>query len=65
MFRYHVLKDGSIVCTTSTRESAIDMIRQYQSKETHYMLRASFSIIAGEEELIDYPRVKKSKKATA
>ena len=65
MFRYHVFKDGSIVCTTSTRESAIDMIRQYQEKETHYMLRASFSIIAGEEELIGYPKAKKSKKATA
>ena len=65
MFRYHVFKDGLLVCTTSTRESAIDMIRQYQAKETHFMLRASFSIIAGEEEIIDYPKAKKPRKATA
>ena len=54
MVRYHVFKDGTEVGETSTRENAIDMIRSYQSRETHYMLRASFSIIKGEVEFINY-----------
>ena len=32
-----------------------DMIRQYQKRETHPILRAEFSIIAGEEEFIPDP----------
>ena len=54
MVRYHVFKDGTEVGETSTRENAIDMIRSYQARETHYMLRASFSIIKGEVEFINY-----------
>jgi len=54
MIRYHVFKDGAILGSTSTREAAIDMIRSYQKKETHYMLKASFSIIKGIEEFIPY-----------
>ena len=35
------------------------MIRLYQEQETHPLLRAEFSIIAGEEEFIPYPSRRK------
>lgn len=54
MTRYYVLKDGKIEADCATRENAIELIRLYQEKETHYLLKANFSIIAGEEELISY-----------
>ena len=41
--------------STATKEGAVDLIRQYQKDETHPILRAEFSIIAGEEEFIPYP----------
>lgn len=56
MKRYHIIKDGKIEASTATRESAIDMIRSYQEKETHYLLKANFSIIYGEEEFISYKK---------
>ncbi len=58
MIRYHIFKDGMLQATTSTRESAIDLIRQYQKQETHFMLKANFSIIKGEEECIPYKSAK-------
>ena len=64
MIRYYVLKDGAVVSTTCSKDEALYMIRQAQAKETHYMLRANFSIITGEEEFISYPKVKKSIKLT-
>jgi hypothetical protein len=54
MTRYHIVKDGIITASTATREAAIDLIRLCQSKETHQILKANFSIIAGEEEFIPY-----------
>ncbi len=54
MIRYYIFKDGSVLASTSTKESAIDLIRTYQAKETHPILRANFSIIKGEEEFIAY-----------
>jgi len=54
MKRFHVLKDSQIFGSAVTRDQAIYMIRQMQQYETHYMLRAEFSIIYGEEELIGY-----------
>ena len=54
MVRYHIFKDGTEIGETSTRADAIDMIRAHQARETHYMLRASFSIIKGEVEFINY-----------
>lgn len=56
MIRYHIFKDGAIQASTSSKEAAIDLIRAYQSRETHYMLRANFSIIKGEEEFISYAK---------
>ena len=56
MVRYHIFKDGTEIGETSTRADAIDMIRAYQARETHYMLRASFSIIKGEVEFIKYAK---------
>ena len=53
---FYVFRDGVNVGRTGNRENALDMIRQEQEKETHYMLRASFSIIVGEEEFIAYPK---------
>ena len=65
MTRFHVFKDGCIVASTADRESAIDLIHQYQAKETHYMLRANFSIIKGEEEFIPYESEKKRTRRNA
>ena len=59
MKRFYVFKDGVQQGSTATKESAVDLIRQYQKQETHPFLRAEFSIIAGEEEFIPYPSQKK------
>lgn len=55
MKRFYIFKDGMQQGSTATKESAVDLIRQYQKDETHPILRAEFSIIAGEEEFIPYP----------
>ena len=52
MQRVYIFKDGVQQASTATKESAVDLIRQYQKLETHPMIRAEFSIIAGEEEFI-------------
>lgn len=62
MQRVYIFKDGVQQASTATRESAVDLIRQYQKLETHPILRAEFSIIAGEEEVIPYPSRKKPPK---
>lgn len=62
MERVYIFKDGTQQASTATRESAIEIIRQYQKQETHPMLRAEFSIIVGEEEVIPYPSRKKPPK---
>ena len=59
MKRFYIFKDGTQKASTATRELAIDLIRQYQALETHPLLRAEFSIIAGEEEFIPYPSRRK------
>ena len=55
MKRFYVFKDGRMEGSTATRERAIDMIRLYQERETHPILRAEFSIIEGEQEFVPYP----------
>ena len=60
MKRFYVFKDGTQVGSTATREQAIRMIRQHQELETHPLLKAEFSIIAGEEEFIPYLPQKKA-----
>ena len=62
MKRVYIFKDGVQQGSTATKESAVDLIRQYQKLETHPMLRAEFSIIAGEEEFIPYPSREKPPK---
>lgn len=52
--RYYVLKDDSIVASTATKEQAIQLIRLYQEQETHYLLKAEFSIIHGEQKFVPY-----------
>ena len=59
MQRVYIFKDGVQQASTATKESAVDLIRQYQKLETHPILRAEFSIIVGEEEFIPYPSQKK------
>ncbi len=54
MQRYWVLRDDQIIGATSTHEEAVEMIRAYQARETHYMLRANFAIIYGEYECVGY-----------
>lgn len=61
MERFYIFKDGTQQASTATRESALDLIREYQKQETHPILRAEFSIIAGEEEFIPYPSREKQK----
>ena len=62
MKRFYIFKDGMQQGSTATRESAVDLIHQYQKQETHPILRAEFSIIEGEEEFIPYPSQKKAPK---
>lgn len=64
MKHFYIFKDRTLQASTVDRDSAIDLIRQYQAQETHPFLRAEFSIIEGEEEFIPYPSVKKQR-ATA
>ena len=62
MQRVYIFKDGVQQASTATKESAVDLIRQYQKLETHPMLRAEFSIIVGEEKVIPYPSREKPPK---
>ena len=55
MKRFYLFKDGVQKGSMETREDAVEMIRLWQSRETHPFLRAQFSIIEGEEEFIPYP----------
>lgn len=55
MKRFYMFKDGTQRGSTGTREEAIEMVRLWQSRETHPILRPEFSIIEGEEEFIPYP----------
>ena len=60
MKRVYIFKYGVQQGSTATKESAVNLIRRYQKLETHRMLRAEFSIIVGEEEIIPYPTQKKT-----
>ena len=60
MKRFYIFKDGTQVGSAVEREQALHMIRQYQALETHPLLKAEFSIIAGEEEFIPYPSQRKA-----
>lgn len=62
MKRFYIFKDGMQQGSTVTKESAVDLIHQYQKQETHMLLRAEFSIIEGEEEFIPYPPKEKQPK---
>lgn len=64
MKRCYIFKDGTQQASTATRESALELIREYQKMETHPVLRAEFSIITGEEEFIPYLPQKKPLKRT-
>ena len=45
--RYYIFKDCTQIGSTETRDEAIDIIRQRQKRETHYLLKSEFSIIYG------------------
>lgn len=62
MKRVYIFKDGVQQASTATRESAVELIREYQKQETHPVLRSEFSIIVGEEEVIPYPSREKPTK---
>ena len=64
MIRVHVFKDGIEVVSTSTKERAIALIRQYQAQETHPFLKANFSYIEGEEVFVPYEPPKKLPRKT-
>lgn len=54
MDRYYIFKDGTMIGATTTKEEAIEMIRARQKRESHFMLRAQFSIIKGVEVFVPY-----------
>jgi hypothetical protein len=54
MERFHILKDFQIVGSTTTEDEAIEMVRQYQARETHYMLKSEYMIIRGQLQLVSY-----------
>ena len=54
--RFYIFKDGTMIGATSTKEEAIEMIRQRQKRETHPILRSEFSIIEGVQEFIKYEK---------
>ena len=56
MTYFYVMKDGQNIGRTGSRAAALDMIQQAQAQETHFMLRANFSIISGVEEHIAYKK---------
>ena len=57
--RYYILKDQSIIGIACTHEEAVEAIRRYQSRETHYLLRSEYSILPGDQqEFIRYERSK-------
>ena len=58
--RFYIYRDGIQLGSAVSRESAVDLIHQYQAYETHPILRAQFSMIEGEEEFIPYPSQKKA-----
>lgn len=60
MRRFYMFKDGTQKGSTETKEEAVEMIRLWQSRETHPFLRSEFSIIEGEEEFIPYPSRQKT-----
>ena len=47
MRRFYLFKDGVQKGSMETREEALEMIRLWQSRETHPFLRPQFSIIEG------------------
>ena len=55
MRRFYMFKDGMQKGSMETREEALEMIRMWQSRETHPFLRSQFSIIEWEEEVVPYP----------
>ena len=63
MTRFYVFKDGMMIFSTISKDEALDTIRHYQAMETHYMLRANFSIIKGEEELVPYKNQRSTRTA--
>lgn len=55
--RFYVLKDNELIAETATRKAAVDLIRSYQEFESHYLLRAEFSVIEGfRQECIGYAK---------
>ena len=62
MRQFYIFKDGTQQGSTATRTQAVDLIRLYQSQETHPFLRAEFSIMEGEEVFIPYESKEKPPK---
>lgn len=49
--RYWIIKDGTIIGSTATREQAKTFIEQEQKFDTHW-LKSEYWIIKGEEEFL-------------
>ena len=52
--RYYIIKDGTIIGSTATREQAITFIEMEKKYDTHW-LKSEYWLIKGEEE---FPKAK-------
>ena len=62
MKRFYIFKDGTMQGSAATRESALNVIRQFQKEKTHLFLKSEYSLIEGVEEFIPYERTAKPPK---
>ena len=56
MKRWYIFEDAKQVAATATKKEALEMVRQYQARQTHYLLKAEYSLIYGEEEFVSYKK---------
>ena len=54
MNRWYIFRDDGLIATTATKENALQLVKQYQQSEKHYLLKANYSIMYGNMEYIDY-----------
>ena len=52
--RWYVFCDDTLIASTATKETALQLVKQYQKDEKHYLLRSAYSIMYGNMKYIDY-----------
>lgn len=56
MEMYYIFEDNRLIAATPVKEEAITLIRTYQAKQTHPLLKSEYSFIKGVMEFIDYQK---------